>query len=324
MKRLLFLFLIPTLVTAQNLVPNGSFEWIQKPVKSRFPGNIEKAAPWFPAGVGSPDLIIPPDKVNGVQTAAQGANYAGIILYDADNKNFREYLEVKLTQTLEAGKEYCLRFKVSAGDDSWSYTDELGVHLSADSVRSNDWNLINLNPTFKTRKYETLADTANWISIEFSFIAKGQERFLTFGNFRDDASTLLRSGKKEAWLFLAYLYIDDVYLGPCAVDTLPTTGSPVITPEFNAPQTGNNGPPIIPNLLTPNNDGFNDVFIITNLKKYCSLIIQNKAGETVYKTSNYQNDFTGENLPDGKYSYELKMPEGNLIFGSFDLFRKKK
>jgi hypothetical protein len=36
------------------------------------------------------------------------------------------------------------------------------------------------------------------------------------------------------------------------------------------------------------------------------------------------NDFKGIDLPDGKYNYELKMPEGNLTFGSFDLFKKKK
>jgi hypothetical protein len=66
------------------------------------------------------------------------------------------------------------------------------------------------------------------------------------------------------------------------------------------------------------------VFVIGNLKRYCTLTIYNKAGEQVYKSTNYVNDFTGVDLPDGKYNYELKMPDGNLTFGSFDLLKKKK
>jgi gliding motility-associated-like protein len=327
MIRIFLLLLISYQAVAQNLIPNPGFETISTPVKSRFAGNIEKAAPWFPAGVGSPDLIKPNDNINGKQASAEGSNYTGIILYDADNKDFREYLEVKLTSTLEAGREYCLRFKASAADDSWVFTDELGLKLTPDSVRSKDWNVIDEAPTFKTRRYETISDTSNWIDFEFIFTANGTERFLTIGNFRNDASTLIQSANKDVWLRLAYLYLDDFYLGKCNVNpnlTEPLDISPENPREFEQINITENGRPIIPNLLTPNGDGFNDVFVIGNLKRYCTLTIYNKAGSKVYISTNYTNDFTGSELPDGKYNYELRMPDGNLTFGSFDLFKKKK
>lgn len=327
MIRIFLLLFVSIPAIAQNLIPNPGFEFISTPSKSKFPGNIEKAAPWFPAGVGSPDLIHSKEKINGQQAAAEGQNYTGIILYDADNKDFREYLEVKFISTLEAGKEYCLRFKASVGDESWVFTDELGLKFSSDSIRSNDWNVIDQAPTFKTRKYETLSDTAGWMNFEFTFIANGTERFLTIGNFRNDASTLIRPARKDVWLRLSYLYLDDFFLGSCQIPDEPKISeeiSPANPIDFNNPTVTENGRPIIPNLLTPNGDGFNDVFVIGNLKRYCTLTIYNKTGEQVYKSTNYVNDFTGVDLPDGKYNYELKMPDGNLTFGSFDLFKKKK
>ena len=70
---------------AQSLIPNGSFELSLKPVESKFSGNIEWASPWFPAGTGSPDLIRNVEVPFGHQNAADGNQFAGIILYDEDS-----------------------------------------------------------------------------------------------------------------------------------------------------------------------------------------------------------------------------------------------
>ncbi len=85
---------------------------------------------------------------------------------------------------------------------------------------------------------------------------------------------------------------------------------------------------LIPNIITPNNDGSNDVFIITqddrgssgnpNLKagseypkindfyKTNELIIFNRWGQKVLEQKNYQNDWDGGKLKDGVYFYVLK------------------
>lgn len=61
----------------------------------------------------------------------------------------------------------------------------------------------------------------------------------------------------------------------------------------------------IPNIFTPNGDGFNDQFVIENIE-YCSesrLSIRNSRGNVVFDKLNYQNDWTADGFPDGIYYY---------------------
>lgn len=106
----------------------------------------------------------------------------------------------------------------------------------------------------------------------------------------------------------------------------------------------------VPNILTPNGDGNNDVFLITEappanddiinpLKrlhtdndakplslyyKSTSLVIFNRQGRIVYESNDYQNDWDGDNLPDGVYFYVLKCFgwKGNEVYqGSVTIIR---
>jgi gliding motility-associated-like protein len=66
---------------------------------------------------------------------------------------------------------------------------------------------------------------------------------------------------------------------------------------------------LIPSLFTPNGDGINDRFEIVGLNEFFvsnSLVIFNKNYNQVYRKQNYQNDWTGDNLPMGSYGYILK------------------
>ena len=62
---------------------------------------------------------------------------------------------------------------------------------------------------------------------------------------------------------------------------------------------------IFPNVITPNGDGFNDKFEITNLESYLSnnVVIYNRWGKKVFEATNYKNDWDGDNLPDGVYYF---------------------
>lgn len=63
----------------------------------------------------------------------------------------------------------------------------------------------------------------------------------------------------------------------------------------------------IPNVYTPNGDGHNDVFRIRGLEEYpnSQLIINNRWGNQVYFSDDYQNDWNGDGLNEGTYYYFL-------------------
>jgi gliding motility-associated-like protein len=64
---------------------------------------------------------------------------------------------------------------------------------------------------------------------------------------------------------------------------------------------------IIPNLITPNKDGKNEMFAIKNLPiPDWSIEIYNRWGTLVYTAEEYQNDWGAHNVSDGLYFYHLK------------------
>jgi len=76
---------------------------------------------------------------------------------------------------------------------------------------------------------------------------------------------------------------------------------------------------VFPNIITPNADGFNDYFKITNLENYKrnKLLIFNRWGKKVYEKENYLPDtdkWDGKGLPDGTYYYILTF-EGYIRSG---------
>lgn len=74
---------------------------------------------------------------------------------------------------------------------------------------------------------------------------------------------------------------------------------------------------VVPNLITPNGDGFNEVFFIPNIDTYPEneLVIFNSYGQVIYQASPYDNSwdatFGGSVVPDGTYYYilDLKVPD---------------
>ena len=78
-------------------------------------------------------------------------------------------------------------------------------------------------------------------------------------------------------------------------------------------------PITIPNVFTPNSDGSNDYFVVQNLEFYPNSRIEifNRWGRKIYESSDYQNDWTGEDYADGTYYYILFMPDGKTTYSGF-------
>lgn len=97
-------------------------------------------------------------------------------------------------------------------------------------------------------------------------------------------------------------------------------------------QTGVCDSLVIPNVITPNNDGFNDFWIIECIEHFPDNEIQvfNRWGQIIYQAYGYDNNWNGTwdktkgDLPDGTYVYVInlnKSGEEKNITGSLTIVR---
>ncbi len=87
----------------------------------------------------------------------------------------------------------------------------------------------------------------------------------------------------------------------------------------------------ISNMITPNDDGQNDVWKVSDPDKInnCQVTIHNRWGEVIFRSDDYNNEWngkknnTGEVLPDGVYFYVIKCDDKEYT-GSINLLKFKK
>lgn len=87
----------------------------------------------------------------------------------------------------------------------------------------------------------------------------------------------------------------------------------------------------ISNICTPNDDGKNDTWRVSDLNQIsgCTVQIFNRWGHLLFESNDYQNDWAGttadnEALPDGTYYYLITCEEDRLYQGVINLMRFKK
>ena len=82
---------------------------------------------------------------------------------------------------------------------------------------------------------------------------------------------------------------------------------------------------VVPNVITPNGDGMNDLLVFENLENFPNnhLLIFNRWGQKLYEKEGYQNDWNGTKYSDGTYFFilELNDKKNTLHKGTFKLFR---
>ncbi len=227
-----------------NLVPNPSFEKLSSRPKTV--GELNKAAPWISPTAGTADvfykgakdpLIGSPDNQLGSQMARTGENYAGAIFFKNKEDNSREYLQVELTQELEADEVYCFDMYVSLAELSKYAIDRIGVYFSDGKITFNNWAPIAVKPQIENGEKRILINTDEWTLVCGQYKANGGEKFITIGNFYPNSETNVEKVKKASTIKgnqteYAYYYIDDVALyntdsveGNCACEKRLTAGS---------------------------------------------------------------------------------------------------
>lgn len=220
----IFHFSLLTANAQVNLVPNPSFEdaLASDPNCSIYEGSgaLWLAHPWFKPTTGGTSLFrtcanLPnnsvPYNIKGYQYPRTGDNYAGGIWAGAGGG--RQYLSVSLSANLQTGKTYCVRFYVSLADKSKYTLSSIQLCFSADTLTNSNptviSNLFNHIPQLSNEWDNLITDTLNWTLLEWQYLAQGNERFITIGNFKPDSLSNLVLINNNATGGI-YHYIDDV------------------------------------------------------------------------------------------------------------------
>lgn len=238
---IILLSLVTTSLQAQfNLVPNPSFEdtvfgtpcycenAIELCVKNWF--NPQGATPdyytYFPGYCTGVSSVNNP---SGFQLARTGNAYAGI--YGMGSPT-REYVAIKLRDSLQQGGCYYAEFYVSLANKSRYAIDNMGCYFTNDT---SGYKTLTTNipvvPQVLNQPGNFLSDTMTWQKVSGSFAAAGGETFMIIGNFFNDANTVLDTVKLSSNWQAAYYYIDDVLVTPC--DSLTGIHSNYSLPDIN-------------------------------------------------------------------------------------------
>jgi outer membrane protein OmpA-like peptidoglycan-associated protein len=207
----------------KNLVPNSGFEeYVKCPVT--FSTDPLHFGPnnWNSATQGTPDYfnrcsigdMHVPNNWAGVSQAHSGFGYAGIYAWNTGKKNYREYVQCKLTKPLKKGAFYKIQFFYRLSSYSVYAIDRIGLALSTEEAKANYDTLLNFKPIItEVKDLQTLTNA--WMSASAKIQATGGEQFLIIGNFSSNDSTEsmkidYREGKSLMLGHNAYYYIDDV------------------------------------------------------------------------------------------------------------------
>jgi len=293
-----------------NLVLNYSFEdTISCPLVKT---EIEKAKHWFqPLPSSTSDYIhICQNYWGAVFSYSVDDAFARIDLFDGTSYNYREYIQTKLSEPLLKNKKYCVEIDVAPNQYGWAVTDAIGAYFSDTLVHQQIPERLDVIPQFHNSS-GIIDDTLNWTTITGSFIAQGGEQYMTIGNFtKGNQVNYYQTG----WGVGCCCHnIDNVKVYYCGPDT---------TPEPPIP------PLVIPNVFTPNNDGYNDVFEIGNAEFYeIEITIFNRWQQVVFHSNEntfWDGTIKGNQASDGVYFYNITSKLNDKIesfWGSISLFR---
>lgn len=251
-----------------NLIPNPSFE---DSIACTTTAGTYRPNSWFSPNMGTPDYYVLTSIGNygcndgfpstwgggdfasyrGPQTPRTGNGYAGF-------GPPREYLEVELLDTLEAGKRYEVSYYVSLAEISLSSLDLIQFSFEAfpitqyDTVNGSILYLSGYEISGGNTPGQFLTDTINWMLVKDTIIADGGERFFLLGGLDTANVQYLPVDSSVSIVHSAYYYIDDVDLHCIdCIASVPTI--PPVADKGNLfPNPSNNGQLHLEGAYAPN------------------------------------------------------------------------
>ena len=244
------LIFFPSNLMAQNFVLNGSFEDLTK-----VPMDLGYfyAEEWHRIG-GTPDIYsnfapsntaAHPDWLYCQVKPLEGNAFAGIILEDK-KENYREPIGTELLTHLREDSTYRLRISVAIPNLSSYRISSLEIVFS--KYLLNDHEPVDLKdfPNHFSVPLDSVKDDFSWYTFSFEFQGKGDERYMSIGNFKPRKAYRLtpipgRRGSYYNTIYTqAYLCIDNIELFDVALIEKPMAEDstvPEASPEAFLPVT---------------------------------------------------------------------------------------
>ena len=229
MRIVLIIILFFNLVTlfSQNLVFNGSMEeYSQCPYTG---GQLNFAKGWFgydgqagsceyfnSCSINMNSYVGVPKNIFGFQYPRTGNAYQGFAVFSM-MVIAREFSMTSLKKPLKANTNYYISFYASLANPMDYAIKELGIYCSKDTITFDQLFADTINPSFINTD-SIIMDTINWVKISGVFKAKGEERYLTLGNFYINRPFIYKKVNNKNNDF-SYYYIDDIALYPADAPT---------------------------------------------------------------------------------------------------------
>lgn len=284
-----------------NLVPNGDFEEKSDCPYLYLGGLLD----WLPCGTpeyfhvcSNSSLLQVPTNTFGYQLPHSGEAYAGIIIYQFWTANQREYVYVKLKDTLSNGCVYYFKVYFSYGEKSSHYTSSISIRFTQSEISCDTKQSVLINPIGQQIDYynDTISyNTDIWYLFDGVFKSRGNEDYIVIGNFKNDGNTDTVTGNNILY-DRAYLYIDNIQLYNLCEDSTLLQGI-CIKPQ-------------LPTGITVNADGKNDKLRLMNPTLFNSLKLNlyDRWGHLLYSTNDvnfaWDGSFQGSRVPIGVYQWQ--------------------
>lgn len=242
----------------------------------------------------------------GYQAPFNGSGYCGFFgcSYDTvSNYQWWEYIQGSV-MPLNIGEEYKISFELNLAEDAYYIIDKIGIYISSSQFTdlSTTLPLTQILPQFETPNGFLIDDTTNWMHFEWNFIADGNEKFITIGNFNDFFNSNAILAPQNGTNGNSYIFIDNVSIVKSDNETS------------------------ISNIFSPNNDGINDNWHLPFSNMTGEITIINRWGTKVLTTSckNFSwngNDTNNTPCNDGVYYFITTNKEKKEKTGFIQLMR---
>ncbi|MCR9246319.1 MAG: hypothetical protein NXI31_14905 [bacterium] len=226
-----------------NLIPNPSFEdYSSRPAGVSQIGNAHH---WSRPTAGTSDyyhvdayssLVRIPDNSLGTQSTLWGRAYAGLYPFaQTEHTNHAEYLQARLVQRLESGVTYDFSMFVSLADESQQAINQIGALFTSTAISSTIYAAFSATPQV-VHSGHPITDHRGWTEIRGSFVANGDEEYVTIGRFTTNYQSVpTERGTRPS----PYYYLDNLSLRrrnhpPQCV----AVGQPVIEIDAGVPWSG--------------------------------------------------------------------------------------